>query len=54
MQRQKENCKFHKYMEIKPHIPEQSIGQKIEGITLIQMKMETQPTKTYAIQKKLF
>ena len=40
-------------MEIKPHIPEQSMGQKIKGITLIQKKMETQPTKTYVMQKKL-
>lgn len=54
MQRQKENCKIHKYKEIKPHIPEQSMGQKIKGITLIQMKMGIQPTKTYAMQKKLF
>ena len=54
MQRQKENCKIYKNMEIKPYIPEQSMGQKIKGITLIQMKMGTQPTKTYAVQKKLF
>ena len=29
MQKQEENWKIHKYMEIKQHIPEKSMGRKI-------------------------
>lgn len=53
-----EKWKVYKCVEIKQHTLEQSLGQretqKENQTTLSQIKMKTQYTKIYGIQKKQF